>query len=389
MPRYNPQFEALKTYPQQALEARKADIQKRGLKLYDFGVGDPHEPAPEFIREALCNAVLPRCGYPSVSGTAAVRDSISGYLKRRYRLDLDPESHILPLSGAKEGVFHMPLLVIDPKADDRLVVFADPGYPAYYRGAIFAGAEPYAVGLEGDYIFRPWTLPESVLRRTRLLWLNSPHNPSGAVMSLEALQQTADLCRHYDILCVSDETYADIYSDVPPHSILECGLDSVLAIHSLSKRSGLTGYRSGFVAGDPSVIAKLKSFRANPGLVPQTFINAAATVAWADDSHVAERRRIFQEKKALFLEFFDSMGLEVIGREATLYLWVKVPNGWSAEAWAMSLLELGIVVSPGAMYSVMGTPQNYVRLAMVPDKEECQAAIALWKLALEGDSNDT
>ena len=135
-----------------------------------------------------------------------------------------------------------------------------------------------------------------------------------------------------------------------------------------------------------AVIKKLKSFRANPGLVPQTFINAAATVAWADDAHVAERRQIFKEKKALFLDFFDKMGLEVIGREATLYLWVKVPSGWSAEAWAMTLLELGIVVSPGAMYSVTGTPQNYVRLAMVPDKEECQAAIALWTEVLEGES---
>lgn len=385
MPRYNPHFEALKTYPQQALEARKAEIQKRGIKLYDFGVGDPHEPAPEFIRAALREAVEPRCGYPTVGGTAAVRKSITGYLKRRYGLHLNPNQHVLPLSGAKEGVFHMPLLVIDPQAEDRHVVFADPGYPAYYRGAIFAGAQPYAVPLEGDYIFRPWELPTDILHKTRLLWLNSPHNPSGAVMSLDDLQRTADLCREYDILCVSDETYADIYTDTPPHSILECGLESVLAIHSLSKRSGLTGYRSGFVAGDEKVIAKLKSFRANPGLVPQTFVNAAAAVAWADDDHVAERRAIFAAKKEIFLDFFDAQGLEVIGREATLYLWVKVPEGTTAEAWALRLLDVGIVVSPGAMYSVMGTPQNYVRLAMVPDKEECRAAIALWTRALEGE----
>ena len=200
-------------------------------------------------------------------------------------------------------------------------------------------------------------------------------------MSLEDLQRTAEVCRKHDILCVSDETYADIYDTTPPHSILECGLKNVLAIHSLSKRSGLTGYRSGFIAGDPDVMSRLRRFRANPGLVPQTFVNAAAQVAWADDAHVQKRREIFAEKKRLFIRFFDEMGWEFLGREATLYLWVRAPKG-SAEDWALELLEEGIVVSPGSMFGLTDSGALYIRLAMVPSLQKCQRAIEIWRKSL-------
>ena len=198
MPRLNPIFDQLTTYPQQALNERKAQVKLAGKKIYDFGIGDPIEPAPEFIRQALRDAVKPHCGYPKVAGSVEVRKSICDYIQRRFALTMDLEKHVLPLSGAKEGVFHMPLLVIDPNAEDRTVVFPDPGYPAYHRGALFAGGISHPVALGGDYIFRPWELDEEILKKTRLLWLNSPHNPSGVVMSLDDLQRVADLCRKYE-----------------------------------------------------------------------------------------------------------------------------------------------------------------------------------------------
>jgi succinyldiaminopimelate transaminase len=379
MPRLNPILDQLAVYPQQELERRKASVLASGLPLYDFGVGDPMEPTPLFIRQALKDALPPRCSYPSVGGSPGIRDAICSYAARRFGVGLEPGQHVLPLSGAKEGVFHMPLLVIDPAAEDRLVVFPDPGYPAYARGALFAGATPFPVRLHGDHVFRPWELPETVLKRTRLLWLNTPHNPCGVVMSLDDLQRTADICRKYDILCVSDESYADIYSGEPPHSLLECGLENVLAIHSLSKRSGMTGYRSGFVAGDSAMISRLRTLRANPGLVPQSFVNAAAEAAWSDDGHVGERRDLFLSKKRIFLDFFDEMGWEVFGRDATLYLWLRVPQGRKAGEWALELLSQGIVVSPGPMFSTTGAGSDYVRLAMVPGMEVCRKAVALWR----------
>ena len=379
MLRYNPILAQLPTYPQQALNRRKAQIKAQGKVLYDFGVGDPVEEVPTFIRDALKESVPPHCGYPRVLGSTAIRQSIAGYIQRRYGLSLDIDKHIVPVSGAKEAVFHLPMLFIDGQADDRLVVFPDPGYPAYYRGALFAGGVPHPVPLSGDYIFRLWELDESLLKKTRIVWLNSPHNPSGAVMSKEDLTRTIELCRRYDIVCISDETYADIYDTDPPTSVLECGLENVLSIHSLSKRSGMTGYRSGFVAGDPTIIKKFVEFRANPGLVPQTFINAAAEKAWSDDEHVAQRRAIFSQKKALFLSFFDAQGWEVIGREASLYLWLRVPTEESGEAYALRLMDVGIVVSPGSMFATSSAGNNYIRLAMVPDAQSCIEAIDIWK----------
>jgi len=275
----------------------------------------------------------------------------------------------------------MPLLVTDPHASDRVVLFPDPGYPAYQRGALFAGAVAHAVQLSGDHVFRLDDVPEDVLRRTRLVWLNNPHNPSGSVMSLPDLQRVADVCRERDILLACDETYTDVYDRDPPHSLLECAQEDVVVLHSLSKRSGMTGYRSGFLAGCPKVMDRLATLRTNPGLVPSDFVNAAAAAAWRDDAHVEQRRRLFSEKKRLFLDFFDSLNMEVLGREATLYLWVKVPGG-DDEAYALRLLEAGIVVSPGRILGVEGGGHGYIRLAMVPTLDECRAAIDAWRTVL-------
>ena len=374
MPKYNPLLDQLATYPQQALNQHKATVRASGKKLYDFGVGDPNEPVAEFILDALRGAISPYSSYPSVPGPLQLRQNVADYVNRRFGVVLDPDQHILPLSGTKEAVFHLPQLIIDPNATDRSVIFPDPGYPVCYRGALFAGGNPIAVPLSGDHIFRPWDLDSSVLKDCRLMWINSPHNPSGAVMSLEDLQRTADVCREYDIVLVSDECYADLYTSEPPHSILECGLENVLALHSLSKRSGMTGYRSGFVAGDPNLIARLRIYRANPGLVPQDFVNAAATVAWADDTHTAERRALFAAKKQVMLEAFNGFGLDILGQEASIYLWVKLPNGWDSEAFATSLIDEGVVVSPGHFFACTEAGRGYIRLAMVPSIQDCRAA---------------
>ena len=379
MPRLNPTLTSLKTYPAVELERRKAAVLAQGKRLFDFSVGDPTEPTPQFIQDALKEGLRPRCGYPSVRGDAAVRNAIAGYIERRFAVAVDPETQVLPTSGSKEAVFHLPLLVVDPRAEDRAVAFPDPGYPAYQRGVMFAGGEPVPVPLSGDHVFRPWELPDEVVSRLRMVWLNTPHNPSGAVTSLEDLRRAADFCRAHDIVLVSDESYADVWlSCDPPPSLLQAGVEGVLVLHSLSKRSGMTGYRSGFLAGDPQLVAQLARLRSNPGLVPQSFVNAAATVAWSDDQHVAERRALFASKQALLRAHFASMGLEVVGSEAGLYVWVRTPSGRTDEDWALELLEHGIVVSPGPMFSVCGGGQGFVRLALVPSIAEIEAAIAAW-----------
>jgi LL-diaminopimelate aminotransferase len=380
MPRLNPLLQSLSTYPIVELERRKAAAIDAGIRVFDFGTGDPSDPTPEFIRQSLLRAVTPRCPYPKVAGRPPIRRAIADYLERRFGVTVDPDTQVIPTAGSKEAVFHAPLLVIDPSAEDRLVAFPDPGYPAYQRGVLFCGGEPYPVILDGtDHVFRPWELPEEVLRKTRMIWINNPHNPSGAIASLDELRRCVEVCQEYDILLMSDETYADIYQEERPHSVLEAGMKNVVALHSLSKRSGMTGYRSGFLAGDPEMIGRLKGLRANPGLVPQDFVNAAAIAAWGDDTHVARRREIFQQKKELFTAFFSEVGIELVGSQATIYLWLKVPDGLSDEEYCHKLLEHGIVLCPGRMFGVAGGGAGYARLALVPSIEECAEAVEVWR----------
>ena len=379
MPRLNPLLDSLATYPAFEMERIKGELLRSGRTIYDFGTGDPVEPTPEFIRQALLQAVEPECPYPSVMGRKSVRKAIADYMARRFGVTLNPDTQVMPTAGSKEAVFHTPLLVIDPAAEDRLVVVPDPGYPAYQRGALFAGAEAYGVPLTGDHIFRPWLLPTDVLKRTRMLWINNPHNPSGAVTPKDDLRRIADLCVEHNILCVADETYADIYQDVVPHSLLEVGMTNLLVLHSLSKRSGMTGYRTGFLAGDALVMEKLKHLRSNPGLAAQDFVNAAAEAAWGDDSHVVARRKVFADKKQLFLDFFREKGVAVEASEATIYLWIKVPHGHTDESYVAALLQHGVLLSPGRMFAVGEAGREYVRLALVPSMEQCKAAIEIWR----------
>ncbi|MED5372479.1 MAG: aminotransferase class I/II-fold pyridoxal phosphate-dependent enzyme [Myxococcota bacterium] len=382
--RFNPILDQLSTYPTVALDKKKAQVRARGQELYDFGTGDPIEPTPDVVREAICDAIPLVSQYPTVRGPRALRDAIAGYCHRRFGVTLDPETQILPSSGSKEVCFHLPMLVIDRDAPDRTVVFPDPGYPPYHRGTLFAGGVPHIQVLSGDWKQKVWELPEAVLKRTRLVWINSPHNPSGAVLTRDELRRTWEVCRRHDILLASDECYVDVYDREPPPSILEVATEGVLAVHSLSKRSGMTGYRSGFVAGDPQWMALLRRFRVNPGLVPQDTINAGATAAWRDDLHPESRRDVLRAKKALFRAFFDDIGLEVVASEATFYFWLRTPRDRlghpiGEHAYAAHLLEAGIVVSPGTYFGLSEAGRGYIRIAMVPDLATCERAIAAWR----------
>jgi len=380
--RLNPALATLPTYPTVALDRVRDRLRAEGRPVYDFGTGDPTEPTPAFIRDAMCASVPDNCRYPTVVGEPAVREAFAGYAKRRLGVTLDPATQILPTSGSKEAVFHLPLLVIDPSAPDRGVVFPDPGYSVYYRGTVLAGGEPIPQRLSGDFVQRVWELPDAVLERTRMVWINTPHNPCGAVMSEADLRRTWEVCRAHDILLVSDECYMDTWFDAPPPSILQVASEGVLAMFSLSKRSGMTGYRAGIVAGDPAVMKKLRELRANPGLAPQDFVNTAAAAAWSEDSHADERRYIFAAKRKVLTDFLKEVGIEVVASEASFYLWVRAPGGLSGMAYAERLLEAGILTYPGASFAVTDAGDPYVRLALVPDVDTCRAAVKAWRTIL-------
>jgi LL-diaminopimelate aminotransferase len=369
-----------KTYFTVLLDQAKEDLAKRGIPIFDFGVGDPNEPTPEFIRQALIAAVEPVSQYPTVVGQRGLRQAIAGWAKRRLDVTLDPETQVLPASGSKEAIFHLPLAVVGPDERRRHIVYPSPSYPVYEGSARYTGCVPYPVALREDngYRLELADLGAEVLGQTRIAWLNYPHNPTGASIDLDYLRRQVEVARQYDILLCGDDCYLDLYFPKmdPPPGVLQVTQSGVLSFGSLSKRSGMTGYRSGYIAGDATTIAALKRARPNFGVASQNFVQAAATVAWADDAHVAERRAIFGAKRDRLMAFLTSHGYHVSGSQGAIYLWVKVPTA-RTEAFFTRLLEHGIVVSPGESFGAGG--EGYFRIALVPSLPEIEQAIAVWE----------
>ncbi len=379
----NPFLAALKPYPMAQLQARKAAVVAAGKTLFDFGTGDPLEPTPAFIPEALRQAVPAISQYPSVAGTPALRQAAAGYLQRRFGVSLDPATQILPSAGSKEAIFHLALAFLDPASAKRAVVYGTPGYPVYQSGALFVGGEDYPVVLERAHGYRLdlARLPSEVLARTAIAWLNYPHNPTGACVDTAYLADQLAIARANGILLASDECYQDLWfgSEAPPPSALQAAsgdLSGLLVFHSCSKRSGMTGYRSGFIAGDAKLIAAYRGWRAHFGVGSPAFIEQGAAAAWRDDAHAAERRTIFAEKYRVLVEGLHGLGIATLPSQAGLYIWAQVPDDGDADAYAARCLDAGIVVSPGGFFGAGG--DGWFRLALVPSLADCRAALAAW-----------
>jgi acetylornithine aminotransferase len=373
----SPAMRAVEPYPFEELDRRKVAAVAAGRELIDFGVGDPREATPEFIRDALRDAIGPVSSYPRAAGLPELRGAIRVWVERRFGVNLDPETQILPVLGSKEIVFSLAQAVVDPAVGKDLVLVTAPGYTIPERGAGYAGAEVLRMPLTADRGFLPDldVIAPETWRRAAILWLNYPNNPTGAVAPLDYLADAAERCRAHDVLLASDEAYSELwFDDGPPPGALQIGdTTNVLAINTLSKRSSMTGYRSGFVAGDAGLISALKRLRPTVGVTPQEFVQLASVQAWGDESHVEENRHRYAAKRRFFLELFERRGLRVEGSVATFYLWVRVPDGRPSLDWALELLDAGgIVVAPGSFFGPEG--EGYVRIALVPSLEDCERA---------------
>ena len=301
------------------------------------------------------------------------------------RTGLDPDVHVLPVAGSKEGIFHLPFSVVDPDGPKRHVLWGDPGYPVYDRGTRLAGgvSDPVALTAEGGWRLDLTALPDERLDRACIAWINYPHNPTGATVDVGWLRDQVACARDHDVLLASDECYQEVWFDEPAPSVLEaCDGDvaGVVAVLSLSKRSGMTGYRSGALVGDPEVVRLQRQVRPNFGTASQDFVQAAATAAWADQDHVEERRAVFAAKREVVLGFLRDVGIEVSGSDATFYVWFRAPGGDDV-AYAEALLDAGVVASPGRSFGPAG--QGWLRLALVPTVDACRDAVAGWREAIE------
>jgi N-succinyldiaminopimelate aminotransferase len=363
------------TYPFVKLEEAKRRLAERGVELIDFGKGDPREPTDPIIRGALAESITEISTYPLAEGLPELREAVAGWCARRFGVELDPDTEVIPTYGSKEAIFLLAQILVDRDGDRRLVVTTQPGYPVPDRGAAFAGAEVAQLPLREQNGFLPDldAVDAATWQQAAIVWINYPNNPTGAVAPVDFLERLADLSAEHGFLLAADEAYTELWFDVAPHSALEARTRGNVAVfNTLSKRSSMTGYRSGFVAAGAELIAALKQFRPSVGTAPQEFVQRASVVAWNDEEHVERTRAAYRRKRDALLPTLARKGIRVAGSEATMFLWLEVAQGETSEAFAARLLEHGLIVSPGTFFGPAG--EGYWRLALVPTEAECRRA---------------
>lgn len=353
----------LPVFPWDRLAPYKSTAQGHPDGIVDLSVGTPVDPVPELIQQALV-AAADSPGYPTVWGTAELRDALTGWVERRLGAVSVAHENVLPVVGSKELVAWLPTQ-LGLGAGDR-VAYPRLAYPTYEVGARLCGAEPVAYD-------DPTDLDPAGLK---LLWLNSPSNPTGRVLAKDELTRIVAWAREHDVLVFSDECYLELGWEAEPVSVLHpdvCGgtYEGVVAVHSLSKRSNLAGYRAAFIAGDASVLSELLLIRKHGGMMTAAPVQAATVAALGDDRHVAEQRTRYADRRAALRTALEAHGFRIEHSEASLYLWATRDEPcWDTVA---HLAELGVLVAPGDFYGPAG--DHFVRVAFTATDERVAAAV--------------
>ena len=392
----NPNLSRLQAYPFERLRQLFASVTPNpAYRPISLGIGEPRHPTPALIKQAYCDAIMAPNGglstYPATAGELGLRQSIAGWLQRRYGLALDVATQILPVNGTREALFAFAQTVVNPvlaseKKEPVLVVCPNPFYQIYEGAAILAGAEPYFVPSNPARNFaQDWDgVPSEVWARTQLLYVCSPGNPTGAVMPLEEWQKLFALSDEYGFVIASDECYSEIYfREEPPLGGLEAAarlgrpdFKNLLAFTSLSKRSNVPGMRSGFVAGDAQLVKQFLLYRTYHGSAMSTVVQAASIAAWDDEQHVRDNRAQYRAKFAQVTPLLADV-LDVALPDAGFYLWAGVKG--SDTDFARDLLALyNVTVLPGSYLAREAQGQNpganRIRMALVAETAECVEA---------------
>jgi succinyldiaminopimelate transaminase len=364
----------LPDFPWDVLEPYAVTAAAHADGIVDLSVGTPVDPTPAVVQSALA-AAANAPGYPRTQGTAALRSAASGWLARRLSVTVTA-ADVLPLIGTKEFVAALPSLLGLGPGDEILI--PELAYPTYDVGARLVGAVPVpADDLPRD--IDQTRDPDGFADRTRvrLVWLNSPSNPTGRVLPLEYMRKVVEWAREHRVVVASDECYIELGWDAEPVSILHPDVSDgstkgLLAVHSLSKRSNLAGYRAGFVAGDPQLIGEFLEVRKHTGFMVPTPVQAAMTAALGDDEHVLEQRAVYSARRAALRTAIEAAGFTVAHSDAGLYLWAtRGEPCWETVA---DLAEIGILIAPGDFYGAAGA--EWVRIAITASDERVAAAVA-------------
>ena len=358
-----------------------------GINVITFAIGDPDLPTPPHILNRLLEASQDPANhrYPESEGLPELRRAIASWYQQRFGLTLDPDTEVLPLIGAKEGIGHMALCFIDP---GDLALVPDPGYPVYSVGTMFAGGDSYYMPLleENGWLPDLDAIPPDVAQRARVMWLNYPNNPTAAVASLDYFSRVVEFAKRYQIAVCHDAPYTEVAFDgYRPESFLQAAgaMDVAVEFHSLSKSYNMTGWRIGMAVGNARMINALMRVKSNlDSGIPQAIQYAAIEALTGPQDCIDENNRIYQRRRDRLVESLNRIGLPVVPPRASLYVWARVPEGYSSSQFATMLLdEKDIVVTPGAGYGKYG--EGYIRLSLTlsdADLEEGMARLSGWHI---------
>jgi N-succinyldiaminopimelate aminotransferase len=387
----NPLLSTLQPYPFERLRALFADVTPNAAyRPISLGIGEPKHPTPLLVNEAICANLTGLSGYPATAGEPQLREAMAAWVARRYNVTLNAATQVLPVNGSREALFSLAQTVLDPSERDARVVCPNPFYQIYEGAALLGGAQPYFVPSDPARNFAvDWdNVPPSVWEKTRLLFVCSPGNPTGAVMPLAEWAKLFALSDQHGFVIASDECYSEIYfRDEPPlgglqaATLLGRGFDNLVMLTSLSKRSNVPGLRSGFVAGDAALLKAFLLYRTYHGNAMSPVVQAASVAAWSDEQHVRDNRALYREKFATVTPVLASM-LDVHLPDAAFYLWAGVPPqccGGSDTAFAKALLaQYNVTVLPGSYLAREAHGNNpglgRIRMALVASTAECLEA---------------
>ncbi|MDH4447071.1 MAG: succinyldiaminopimelate transaminase [Acidovorax sp.] len=387
----NPLLSHLQPYPFERLRQLFAGVTPpAGYSAISLGMGEPRHPTPQFIKDAISINLAGLANYPATAGEPALREAFTHWVQRRYALSLDAATQVLPVNGSREALFAFAQTIIDPTGGQAMVVCPNPFYQIYEGATLLAGATPYYAASDPSRNFAVnWdAVPETVWQRTQLLFVCSPGNPTGAVMPLGEWKKLFELSDRFGFVIASDECYSEIYfRDEPPLGGLEAAAKlgrsdfrNLVSFTSLSKRSNVPGLRSGFVAGDASLIKAFLLYRTYHGSAMSPVIQAASMAAWADEQHVVENRTRYRKKFAQVTPLLAGV-MDVALPDAGFYLWAKVPEalGMDDAEFARALLaQYNVTVLPGSYLAREAQGSNpgaqRVRMALVADVQECVEA---------------
>ena len=345
-----------------------AEKKARGEEVISFALGDPDMPTPPHIIDSLCDSAHEEENhrYPESVGMPEFRQAVATWYKKRFNVELDSEAEVVSLIGSKEGIGHIAFCLID---DGDIALVPDPAYPVYSIGTTLAGGEPYYMPLLEKNKFLPDfdSIPSSVLEKTKVMWLNYPNNPTGALADLEFFTRAVNFARSNDILICHDNPYSEIYfSNKKPPSILQVAnaKDVAIEFHSLSKTYNMTGWRIGMAVGNPESVKALGIIKSNlDSGAPQAIQEAAITALESPPEIVQANIDVYRKRRNLVCEVLGDIGLTVTPPEGGLYVWAKVPSGYSSVEFTNSLLDqCNVAVTPGTGYGKYG--EGFVRFSL-------------------------